>query len=120
MTDPARAELAGRVMTALRAKPEVARRLSQVDVADVHDVSVILTGDAAVIRLGDDQFLPRLESYLQLASALRDRVPNIDYVDLRFDDRIYVRPVSRKSHEAAKVAPRHPAARPPAAARKRK
>jgi len=119
MTDPARAELAGRVIGALRAKPEVARRLSQVDVADMHDVSVILTGDPAVIRLGEDQFLPRLQSYLELASALRDRVPDIDYVDLRFDDRIYVRPVSHAPHAAATAAPRRVAARP-APPRKRK
>jgi len=55
-------------------------------------VSVILNRDTAVIRLGEDQFLPRLESYLELAAALHERVADIDYVDLRFDDRIYVRP----------------------------
>ncbi len=114
MTDPARAEFAARAIAALRARPEVAARLSQVDVSDVHDVSVILNGDTAVIRLGEDQFLPRLQSYLELASALRDRVPDIDYVDLRFDDRIYVRPVSRTTRPAA--APAHAAASP----RKRK
>lgn len=93
LTDEARADLAARVIAALKAKPEVARRLSQIDVSDLRNVSVILTGDSAVIELGDDQFLSRLESYLQLASTLRERVPEIDYVDLRFDDRIYVRPV---------------------------
>jgi cell division protein FtsQ len=92
MTDEPRAELAARVVGALKTKPALAKRLSQVDVTDVHNASVILMGDSAVIELGDDQFLPRLESYLGLASALRERVPDIDYVDLRFDDRIYVRP----------------------------
>jgi cell division septal protein FtsQ len=62
---------------------------------------VILSGDPAVIRLGDDQFLARLESYLQLAAALRERVAEIDYVDLRFDDRIYVKP-ARKEIKPAK------------------
>ena len=42
--------------------------------------------------LTQDRFLPRLEAYLDLASTLRDRVENIDYVDVRFEDRIYVRP----------------------------
>jgi cell division septal protein FtsQ len=50
-----------------------------------------------VIQLGEDQFLPRLQGYLELASALRERVADIDYVDLRFDDRIYVRPASAAS-----------------------
>ena len=92
--DPYRAELAARVITALRAKPRAAARLSQVDVSDLHNASVILNGDPAVIHLGDDQFLSRLESYLGLASALRERVPDIESVDVRFDDRIYVKPAA--------------------------
>ncbi len=91
MTDEPRAELAARLIAALKAKPAIAKRLSQIDVADVHNATVILTGDAAVLELGDDQFLARIESYLSLASTLRERVADIDYVDLRFDDRIYVR-----------------------------
>jgi cell division protein FtsQ len=94
LTDERRADLAARLMTALRAKPQVARRVSQIDVADLHNAAVILSGDTAVIQLGDDQFLPRLQGYLELAPALRERVPDIDSVDLRFDDRIYVRPAS--------------------------
>jgi cell division protein FtsQ len=103
MTDEARAELAGRVIAALRTNPEIARRLSQVDVSDLHNASVILAGDPAVIYLGEDQFLPRLRAYLELASTLRARVADIDSVDLRFDGRIYVRPAgqARKSADAA-------------------
>ena len=93
MTDEARAELAARVIAALRTKPDIARRLSQVDVTDLHNASVILSGDGAVIQLGDDHFLERLQSYLELAPTLHERVPQIDYVDVRFDSRIYVRPV---------------------------
>jgi cell division protein FtsQ len=92
LTDERRAELAARLMASLRARPQVARRVSQIDVTDLHNATVILGGDPAVIQLGEDQFLPRLQSYLDLAAALRERVPDIDYVDLRFDDRIYVRP----------------------------
>jgi cell division septal protein FtsQ len=76
----------------LASKPAIGKRLSQVDVTDLHNAMVILNGDTAVIQLGDDQFLPRLEAYLDLAQALHERVADIDYVDLRFDDRIYVRP----------------------------
>ena len=95
LTDERRAELAARLTAALKAKPQVARRVSQIDVTDLHNVSVILSGDAAVIQLGEDQFLPRLQAYLELAQALRERVADIDYVDLRFDDRIYVKPAPR-------------------------
>jgi cell division protein FtsQ len=89
--DEGRAEVAARAVASLRGRPEIARRLSQLDVADPHNVSVILSGDSASVELGDDQFLTRLESYLELAPTLRERVPNIDAVDLRFDERIYVR-----------------------------
>lgn len=92
MGDEPRAELAARVIGSLKPRPQIAKRLSQVDVSDLHNVAVILNGDAAVIHLGEEQFLQRLESYLELAPALRERVADIDYVDLRFEDRIYVRP----------------------------
>lgn len=95
MTDEARADLAARVIAAIKAKPAVLRRLSQIDVSDVHNAKVILNGDPAVLHIGEDQFLTRLESYLQLAQALRERVEAIDYVDLRFEDRIYVRPAGK-------------------------
>ena len=90
--DSARAELAARIITSIRTRPDLSRKLSQVDVSDLHNASVILSGDPAIIYLGDDQFVQRLQQYVDVAAALRERVPNIDYVDLRFDDRIYVRP----------------------------
>ena len=97
MTDETRADLAARVIAALKSNAAVARWLSQVDVSDPHNATVILNGDPAVIELGEEQFLPRLESYLGLAAALRERVAEIDYVDLRFEDRIYVKPASAPS-----------------------
>mgnify|MGYP003494045404 CR=1 FL=1 len=53
---------------------------------------VILEGDTALLRLGDAEFVERLQQYLDLAPALRERMAGIDYVDLRFDERLYVRP----------------------------
>jgi cell division protein FtsQ len=91
--DDARGRLAAKLISALRVRPEVAARVSQVDVRDLHNAAVILNGDPAVIYVGEDRFLPRIESYLELATTLRERVSDIDYVDLRFDQRIYVRPV---------------------------
>lgn len=92
--DEARAALAVRLLTSLQRRPDLARRVSQIDVTDVRDAVVILKGDTALIRIGEDEFVERLQSYLDLASALREEVPQIDYVDLRFGDRVYVRPQS--------------------------
>ena len=99
LADEGRADLAARVIAAVKSKPSVARQLSQVDVSDLHNASVILNGDPAMIQLGEDQFLARLQSYLDLAPTLRERVADIDYVDLRFDDRIYVRPTKRNGQK---------------------
>jgi cell division protein FtsQ len=92
LTDESRADLAARVIAAVKSKPKLASMLSQVDVSDAHNALVILTGDPAVIQLGEDQFAERLQGYVELAPALRERVAGIDSVDLRFGDRIYVRP----------------------------
>jgi cell division septal protein FtsQ len=93
--DGARAALAARVVAALKGNADIAGRLSQIDVSDLHNARVIVSGDAAVISLGEDQFLARLERYLDLARALRDHVAEIDSVDVRFENRIYVRPKKR-------------------------
>jgi cell division protein FtsQ len=96
MLDEARAGLAARLLEAVQGDAEIAAQLSQVDVADPHNAKVILNDDPAVVFVGRERFLPRIRTYLQLASALRQRVPDIEYVDLRFDDRIYVRPSSSR------------------------
>jgi cell division protein FtsQ len=93
--DEARAALATRLIGSLKSRAPIAQRLSQIDVTELHNVSVILAGDPAIVELGDDHFLARLESYIALAPTLRERVADIDYVDLRFDERIYVRPAGK-------------------------
>jgi cell division protein FtsQ len=92
IVDVTRAEFAGRVIGAFAVRPEIARRVSQIDVADLHDAVVILDGDAALLHLGDTEFAERLQQYIDLAPALHERLAGIDYVDLRFDERMYVRP----------------------------
>jgi cell division protein FtsQ len=92
--DERRAELAARVLEAIAPRRDLSRRISQIDVTDLHDAVVLIEGDPALLHLGEDRFLERLQSYLDVASALRERVRDIDYVDLRFDDRLYVRPVA--------------------------
>jgi cell division protein FtsQ len=94
--DESRALLAARLLAALEARPDLAAKVSQIDVSDPRNAVVILDGDTAMLRLGDSDFVERLQEYLDLGPALRDRVPEIDYVDLRFDERLYVRPVARK------------------------
>jgi cell division protein FtsQ len=92
LVDELRAALAGRFLNDVSARPDLARRVSQLDVSDAHDAVVILKEDTVLVRVGEDHFVDRLQAYLDLAGALRQRIPDIDYVDLRFDERVYVRP----------------------------
>ena len=93
VVDPARMALAARLLEQLSAHPEVLGAISQIDVTDPHDAVVLLNDDPALLHLGGDRFLERLRSYAELAPALSARVADIDYVDLRFGHRVYVRPL---------------------------
>jgi cell division protein FtsQ len=107
--DASRALLAGRLLGELERRPDLAGRISQIDVSDVRDAAVTFKGDTTVVRVGDEAFAERLESYLELAPALTERVRDIDYVDLRFDERVYVKP--RASNSLARLQPGDAAAR---------
>ena len=90
--DARRTALAANVIDALAGHPTLASRLSQIDVSDLHNAAVLLEGDPAWLQVGTENFAERLQSYVELAPALRDRVSDMDYVDLRFDRRLYVKP----------------------------
>lgn len=94
MVDQGRAELAARLLAALRTRPDLASRVSQIEMEDARNAVVMLEGDTVLLRLGDRDFVERIQSYIDLAPALRERVADIDYVDLRFDERLYVRPAA--------------------------
>ena len=91
-TDEARAALAGRVLGELQRRPDLARRVFWVDVSNPDDAVVMLKDDTALVHTGDDQFVERVQAYLDYAPRLRDNVPQIDSVDMRFGDRVFVKP----------------------------
>jgi cell division protein FtsQ len=95
--DKRRTALAASVIDALAPHKALAARLSQVDVSDLHDAVVLLDDDPALLHIGTERFVERLKFYLEIAPTMRSRVAEMDYVDLRFDRRAYVRPVGRKT-----------------------
>ncbi|MEZ5319395.1 MAG: FtsQ-type POTRA domain-containing protein [Vicinamibacterales bacterium] len=97
VVDPARARLTGSFLASLDGHPELRERISQVDVSDPHDVAALLTDDPAWLHLGDEDFPDRLAGYLELAPSLRERMPDLDYVDLRFGDNVFVREHGRRT-----------------------
>jgi cell division septal protein FtsQ len=98
LVDDVRAGLAAQVIGSVGRYRDLLGRLAQIDVSDDEDAVVMLDDDAARVHLGREQFAERLQAYLELAPTLRERVDGIDYVDLRYDARVFVRPtrVSRR------------------------
>ncbi len=97
--DERRADLAARVIEAIGADPVLAGRLSQIDVSNLHDAVVLLDGDPALLHLGEDRFLERLRSYTDVSTAVGERFPDIDYVDLRFKQRMFVKPAPARRRQ---------------------
>ena len=91
-TDGERARLVARLIAALDARPDLSGRVSQIDVADARDAVVLLNDDPALLHLGTEHFVERLDKYLELATTLQAQVREVDHVDLRFERRVYVRP----------------------------
>jgi cell division septal protein FtsQ len=89
--DEARAQLTRRFLEAVQSAPSLRQRVSQIDVSDEHDLVLLLADDPTLVHLGEARFLERLRSYQELAPTLQDRLQSIDYVDMRFDERVYVK-----------------------------
>ena len=93
LVDERRTALVARLLGDVAGHARLSAQLSQIDVRDAHDAVVLLDGDTVMLRLGDRDFAARLQGYLDVASALKERVAAIDTVDLRFGERMYVRPL---------------------------
>jgi len=89
--DSARVRLIARCLADLQSRADLRSRVSQLDVSDARDVVALLTDDGARLHLGDTAFADRLTMYLQIAPTLRQQLHELDYVDLRFGDRVFVR-----------------------------
>lgn len=89
--DAGRAALTARFLQALAPRPDLIRALSQVDVKFDSNVIVLLGDDPTYLHLGDEQFLERIQTYLELTPALAEREKPVDYVDLRFGNRVFLK-----------------------------
>jgi cell division septal protein FtsQ len=91
LVDPDGAQLTAELAAAFAARPDLGRRLSQIDVSNPRDAVVMLDDDPVWLHLGTERFVERLMTYLDLAPTLYERFEAIDSVDLRFDERVFVR-----------------------------
>jgi len=77
--------------------PEIQARVARLDVTDPDDVVLTFRDDAARLRLGGESFGRKVATY----SAHRDRwtaeIGPLEYVDLRFSDRIYLKAIPQEA-----------------------
>jgi hypothetical protein len=83
--------LAWRCLSAL--DPEQRGELDALDLSANHCVSAFLRGVTTRFILGDERFSERLSFIRSYLSELEGRNGPVEYVDLRFDDRIIFRPL---------------------------
>jgi cell division protein FtsQ len=102
--DEAKAQLTDAFLTDVQTDASVRAHVSQIDVSNGHDVVVLLDDEPTALHLGESEFVQRIRRYLIVAPALREQLPDLEYVDLRFGERVYARshgqsasvPVSKK------------------------
>jgi cell division septal protein FtsQ len=89
--DEARVALVTATLASLR-EASLLGRVSQIDVGNVRNVAVVLIGDSAVLYVGRERFAERVQAYLDMGDRLIRMVQQVESVDLRFENRVYVRP----------------------------
>ena len=105
--DDGRVRLATRVLNALRVDPAIAAHVSEIDVRDPYDAVIQLNDDYTLVRVGSERFVERVREYQELAPALRTHVPEIDYVDMRFEGRVVIGPGGTAGGAVSLVASSH-------------
>ena len=95
--DSDRKKMHSRFIEDFERRPGLLRRVSQIDVADPDNIVVLLDGDRAQLHLGNVRFADRIHKYLEMIDVIREHVPEIDYVDLRYGNRVYVGPAASES-----------------------
>jgi cell division protein FtsQ len=101
-----RVRLTSALLTALNARSDLRRHVSQIDVSNPRDAAVMFDDDPAWLHLGDDHFVARLQNYIDLRPTLQDRFHDVEYVDLRFDGRVYLRSLGRTRSASGAVTSR--------------
>lgn len=68
------------------------------DLTEYANVVIQLKEEKTQLKLGEDQFPQKLEAFRQIQPKLEKFEP-LEYVDLRFEDRLYLKPQKRTSED---------------------
>ena len=87
-----RAALAGRMAEALLAHERLALLVSELDVAEgAESVTLRLRESPLVLLVSEKTMVSRLSEVVPLLAGIAERLPGVEVLDLRFQNRVYVR-----------------------------
>ncbi|MFQ6081733.1 MAG: cell division protein FtsQ/DivIB [Candidatus Aminicenantia bacterium] len=73
--------------------PLLKDKVVRLDISDYKNVSIWLKNNPTKVLLGNNNFSSKLKFYLKIYPKLKALFKQLDYVDLRFEGRIYVKPL---------------------------
>ncbi len=73
--------------------PEANSRVESLDLSDLGDVVLQFRGSSTRIKLGADDFAQKLDHYQQNIARWESEHGVLEYVDLRFPDRVIIKPL---------------------------
>ncbi|MBN1274543.1 MAG: FtsQ-type POTRA domain-containing protein [Candidatus Aminicenantes bacterium] len=89
-----RKEKIGQAINLLRSlKTEDRDLIDVIDLSEPFNIKAILKEQRLKLILGKHKFSERLDRYRSLAAGLKQKFGKLEYIDLRFDDRIYLKPL---------------------------
>jgi cell division septal protein FtsQ len=88
--DAARLGLAQRFIREVSGRADWLSRISQLNVSNPRNAVVLIQGEPAELRLGDEKFLARLDFWKDVADSTRAQMKVEEYWDLRSDDETIV------------------------------
>jgi cell division protein FtsQ len=69
----------------------LSKDLSEVHLQDPGSLAVLLNDDSVLVILGTDQLEKKFRRYLGMSSQIKQKCPQVDTVDLRFQDQVIIK-----------------------------
>ena len=69
----------------------LSKDLSEVRLQDPGSLAVLLNDDSVLVILGAEQLDQRFRRYLGMSSQIKQKCPQVDTVDLRFQDQVIIK-----------------------------
>jgi cell division protein FtsQ len=74
----------------------LSRDVSEVHLQDPQSISIVLNDDTVLVHLGPDQFQEKFRRYLAMSREIKQKYPQADSVDLRFENQIIINAANEK------------------------